>query len=157
MPQPKDKVVGGIGNPLMTDEGIGCYVVRELTRKSVFSDSVDFEELGSSFMNIVHAIAGRQKVILVDCAFMNESAGVIRRFTPDNVISIKATSPFSFHEGNLFDALTLSRKLGEYPNEVVIFGIQPERVTEGDSLSPLLHHRLGEYVEAVSAELRTSS
>ncbi|MFA4835979.1 MAG: hydrogenase maturation protease, partial [Dehalococcoidia bacterium] len=78
-------IVGGLGNPLMTDEGIGIHVISELAARSGCSPDVDFVELGSSVMNVVHAIAGRQKAILIDCALMDEPAGTIRRFHPDEV------------------------------------------------------------------------
>jgi len=156
MPQPKEIVVGGLGNPLMTDEGIGLEVVRRLMSRSELPGFIELRELGSSPMNVVHAIAGRQKVVLIDCAFMNQPAGTICRFTPDEVASKKEKAPFSLHQADLLQALEISRKLGEYPEEVVIYGIQPERVTPGDCLSPSLHRRLGDYVETISAELPMS-
>ena len=47
----------------------------------------------------------------------------------------------------------MSRKLGEYPGEVVIFGIQPESMALGDGLSSTLQERLGDYVEMILQEL----
>jgi hydrogenase maturation protease len=154
MPQPKGIVVGGLGNPLMTDEGIGLCVVRELAASSERFSHVEFLELGSSLVNVVHAIAGRQKAILVDCAFMDEPAGTIRRFSPSEVVSTKTMAHFSLHEGDLLGALELSMKLGECPREIVIFGIQPESVVLGDGLSSTLQEQLDNYVEIVGAELR---
>ena len=106
-------------------------------------------------MNVVHAIAGRQKAILIDCACMDEPAGTIRRFTPQDVVSIKAMAHFSLHEGDLLDALKLSQVLGECPGEIVIFGIQPESMEFGDGLSPVLREQMGNYVEMISRELGT--
>ncbi len=140
----------------MTDEGIGLQVVRQLRSKQELHSYIDFIELGSSLMSVVHAIAGRQKAVLIDCAFMDEAVGTIHRFTPEEVISTKATAPFSLHQGDLLEALELSRRLGEYPKEVVIYGIQPQRVVPGDCLSPALHRRLVEYVETINRELQAS-
>lgn len=153
MQQPKAIIVGGLGNPLMTDEGVGLYVIRELAARSENLSHVDFIELGTSPMNVVHAIAGRQKAILVDCAYMDEPAGTIRRFTPDDVASSKEMAHFSLHEGDLLDALKLSQVLGECPGEIVIFGIQPESMEFGDSLSPALQEQLEKYVEVVGGEV----
>lgn len=149
----KDIVVGGLGNPLMADEGIGLYVVREFMARSAHFGHADFIELGTSLMNVVHMIADRQKAILIDCACMDEPAGTIRRFSPDEVISTKSLAHFSLHEGDLLGALELSQRLGEHPREVVIFGIQPENMEMGDSLSPMLQERLKDYVEVVGQEL----
>ena len=153
MREHKEIVVGGLGNPLMTDEGIGICVVGKSMAGAERFPHVDFVELGSSLMGVVHAIAGRRKAVLVDCACMDEPAGTIRRFSPDEVVSTKAVTHFSLHEGDLLSALELSRKLGEYPGEVVIFGIQPESMARGDSLSPTLRERLEDYVEIILREL----
>jgi hydrogenase maturation protease len=153
MREREDTVVVGLGNLLMTDEGVGFYVVRELMARSDRFSHVEFTELGSSPMAVVHAIAGRNKAVLIDCAYMDEPAGTIRRFTPEEVLSRKASSHFSLHQGDLLSELELSRKLGEYPDEVVIFGIQPKSMVPGEGLSAELRERLENYVETISAEL----
>jgi len=152
----KGTVVVGLGNPLMSDEGIGIYILRKLMAKSEHSDNVHFVELGSSVVNVIHAIAGRQKAVLIDCALMERPAGTIRRFSPDEVSSTKALTHLSLHEGDLLAALELSRRLGEYPQDVVIFGIQPENMAPGEGLSFTLRNRLEEYVEVIGAELELS-
>ncbi|MFC1979615.1 hydrogenase maturation protease [Chloroflexota bacterium] len=149
----KEIVIGGLGNLLMTDEGIGICVVRESMVRAKHFPEVDFVELGSSVIGVVHAIAGRRKAILIDCVWMGEPAGTIRRFSPDEVVSTKAMAHFSLHEGDVLGALELSRKLGEYPEEVAIFGIQPESIVLGDSLSSTLRERLDNYVEMILREL----
>jgi hydrogenase maturation protease len=153
MNERKGIVVVGLGNTLMTDEGIGIHILRQLMSCSERLTHVDLVEAGSSTMAVVHAIAGRQKAILIDCARMGEAPGTIRRFTPDDVVSTKTLPGLSLHEGDLLSALELSHKLGEHPQQVVIFGIQPETIGPGEGLSPTLRQRLQEYVGAVGPEL----
>ena len=113
----------------------------------------DFVDLGTSAMRALHAMAGRRKAVFVDCALMGEAPGTIRRFTPEQVRSQKALSGLTLHEGDLLKVIELSRTLGECPEEVVIFGIQPECIEPGEALSPILAARLGEYTDAVACEL----
>jgi len=153
MKERKDVVVVGLGNLLMTDEGAGLHVLYGLMAISERFGHVEFIELGSSPMSVVHAIAARQKAILIDCAYMDQPAGTIRRFIPEDVISNKPTADFSLHEGELLGELELSRQLGEYPTEVIIFGIQPKSMLPGEDLSPELQERLESYIEIISAEL----
>ncbi len=156
MQKRNDIVVCGLGNPLLTDEGAGIYVIQELIAKSDQLPHVDFIELGSSLISVVHAIADRQKAVLIDCALMKEPPGTIKRFTPDEVSSIKNLAHFSLHEGDLLGALELSRNLGECPENVVIFGIQPESIEPGEGLSPTLSERMSNYIEVISSELQES-
>lgn len=149
----KEIIVGGIGNPLMSDEGVGIHVIHQLTAETEYSNIVDFVDLGSSAMNVIHGIAGRKKAILIDCARMGEPIGTIKRFSPEEVISSKDLNHLSLHEGDLLDALALSQKLGECPEDVVIFGIQPDIITFGEELSPSLRERLPEYTRTVIQEL----
>lgn len=150
----QEVVVIGLGNPLMTDEGIGIHLIAKLTGGAEFPN-VGFHDLGTSGTRVLHAIAGKGKAIFVDCALMGEEPGVIRRFTPEDVQSTKNLGQFSLHEGDLFSILELSRRLGECPSEIVIFGIQPQVVSPGRSLSPVLSAKLDEYVDIITAELNS--
>jgi hydrogenase maturation protease len=86
---------------------------------------------------------------------MDEPPGTIRRFTPDEVDSRKRLAGLSLHEGDLLQTIRLSRRMGECPEEVVIFGIQPSDVSVGTDLSDTLKQRLSDYRDAVSRELST--
>jgi len=128
-------------------------VVRELKRRAAQFPHVDFQDLGTAGLAVLHAIAGRRKVVFIDCAFMGEVPGSIRRFAPDDVTSAKVTLPAAAHAPDLLETLRLSRALGQAPAEVVIFGIQPTQVAPGEVLSPALRGRLEDYADAVAKEL----
>ena len=147
-------VVLGLGNPLMADEGIGIYLIERLTAAAAQYPDVDFVDAGTGGLSVLHLIEGRRKAIFLDCAFMNEQAGVIRRFTPEDVRSTKLLAHQSLHESDLLQILALARQLDQAPGEVVIFGIQPERVAPGIGLSTTLAARLDTYIAQILGELR---
>ena len=148
----KGTVVIGLGNPLMSDEGIGIRVLEQFQSQADRFPDVEFLDLGTSAAEVLHAIAGRSKAVFIDCAYMSEPPGTIREFGRDSVQSVK-TPGVSFHEGDLLATLDLSRRLGENPPVVLIFGIEPHRIGPGQELSPALQSRLNEYVERVAREL----
>jgi len=148
----KDVVVIGLGNPLMSDEGVGIAVLQALRERGEHPRA-DFIDAGTSGMKALHAMAGRKKVVFVDCARMKAQPGTLKRFGPDAVASRKELPGFSLHEGDLLGAIGLSRRIGECPDEVVILGIEPARLELGQGLSAELAARLGGYVAAVEAEL----
>ena len=142
----------GMGNPLMSDEGIGVRLIARL-QKTELPETVDVLDLGTSGMNVLHELEGREKVIFVDCTMMGEPPGTIRRFTPDDVTTRKTQPRLSVHEGDLLHTISLARRLGTCPSDVVIFGIEPKSIDFGENLSPELTDRLEEYDEAIRAEI----
>lgn len=151
----KNIAIIGMGNPFMRDEGVGIRVVAEL-QQSDLAETVDVLDLGTSGMNVLHELDGRDKVIFVDCTMMGTPPGTLRRFTPDDVVSRKEQSGLSLHEGDLLQTLALARQLGTCPADVVIFGIEPKVVDYGDHLSPELEENLDAYQAAVRAEVGRS-
>ena len=104
-------------------------------------------------MNVLHLIANRKKAIIIDCALMGQLPGTIRRFTPDDVKSVKQVSHFSLHDVDILKVLELSKQLDECPPEVIIFGIEPAKVEQGDTLSPELAAGIGDYVKIIARSL----
>ena len=153
MEQTPDTIVIGLGNPLMSDDGIGICLARALAAELVDRPGVECVDAGTSGMRALHLMAGRARAILIDCALMDETPGVIRRFTPEGAESRRVLSRLSLHEGNLLEILELSRALGERPAEVVIFGIEPARLTPGAELSRALASRLPTYLRAILDEI----
>jgi len=149
-----DIAIFGLGNPLMTDEGIGIHVLETLERCGGLPPRVELIDLGTGGMRLLHQIEGRRKLIFVDCVRMGEEAGTLRRFRPDEVRSKKRCAHRSLHEGDLLETLALARELGSLPADVVIFGIEPQHVEPGLDLSPALAARLEEYAEQVLREAR---
>jgi len=149
----KSTVVLGLGNPLMGDEGIGVYLVEELAKSAAQYPSVDFIDAGTGGLAVLHYIEGRRKAVIIDCAFMDEEPGVIRRFTPEEVRTRKVLAHQSLHEVDLMRTLDLARQLGQAPDEVVLFGVQPEQIEFGRGLSPTLAARTNEYISSILHEL----
>jgi hydrogenase maturation protease len=147
-------VLIGLGNLLMTDEGIGVRILQELVRTKRVPDSVEALDLGPGGLQVLHAFEGKERAILVDCAFMDLEPGTLRKFSPEDVQSVKVRARQSLHEGDLFETLELAKGLGKCPAQVVLFAIQPSVVELGDSLSELLAEKLASYVVAVAEELR---
>jgi len=149
----KKIAVLGLGNPLMADEGIGCRVIERFLSQADKYPDIDFIDAGTGGMSILHLITDRYKVILIDCAYMVTKPGTIKRFTPDDVQSIKKLAHQSLHEVDIFKVLNLAKQLGQYPDEVIIFGIEPEAIEQRQNLSKTISQKLDHYISVISAEL----
>ena len=153
---PAATAIFGLGNPLMSDEGVGVRVLERLAQCEGLPEDVELIDLGSGGMRLLHHLEGRRKLIFVDCAFMREEPGTLRRFGLDEVRSTKLRLRRSLHEGDLLETLALAAELGTLPEDVVIFGIEPGSVVPGTELSPGLEARLRDYATRVREEARIS-
>jgi len=146
-------VLIGLGNPFMSDDGIGVHIVERLSVRAADFPDADFLDLGSASMDVLHALVGRDRAFLIDCAYMGEPPGTMRRFIPVEVISEKERTGLTIHESDVLAMLKLSQELGELPETTVIFAIQPDIVESGDRLSTTLASKLEEYIRVIVGEL----
>lgn len=151
----KPIVVLGLGNPLMADEGIGVDLVARFSQEADRYPAVDFIDAGTGGMAVLHRIEGRRKAVFIDCAYMDETPGTIRRFTPDEVRSAKVLAHQSLHEADLLQILALAERLGQSPERVVLFGIQPQAVELRQGLSRVLLERVDHYLAEIRTELES--
>ena len=147
-------MVLGLGNPLMRDEGIGVFLIQRLARWVDRYPSVEFVDAGTGGLSVLHLIEGRRQAVIIDCALMNEAPGTIKRFTPEDVRSTKVLAHQSLHEMDLLRVIEMARTLGQSPEDIVLFGIQPAVVGPGQGLSQALMDRVDEYVSIVVREFQ---
>jgi hydrogenase maturation protease len=156
-PTIKPVIVIGLGNPLMADEGIGSALVAALAEKTqagtLPTDDVEYLDGGCGGMYLLHSIAGRRKVVLIDCAKMGLTPGTMRRFTPDDVATVKQMTHLSLHEVDILRVIELARMLDQCPDEIVIFGIQPQTIELQMHLTDTLQQRLPEYISQIVQEI----
>ncbi len=142
-----------LGNPLMRDEGIGIRLASELTDHLADNPDVEVMDLGTGGFSVMHAMEEREKIIFVDCAIMGQPPGLMRRFTLDQVSSKKVRMRYSMHEGDLLNTIDLSRRLGQCPDDIVIFGIEPMEISDGQGLTSELENNIQQYVQTILKEL----
>jgi hydrogenase maturation protease len=145
-----DVVVIGLGNLLLSDEGIGVHLIRRLSEHQGKFPSVEFIDAGTGGMNVLHLIANRKKAVIIDCAKMGTKPGTIKRFDPADVQTIKKLTHFSLHEADILQIINLSKQLGECPEQIVIFGIEPESLELGQNLSKTLSDKIAFYIDTIS-------
>ena len=153
----KPVLVAGLGNPLAGDEGIGIALVEKLSalaeQGKLPSDAVEYLDAGTGGMRLLHKLDGRKKLILIDCAKMGQKPGTIRRFSPEDVKSVKQLAGLSLHEMDILKLLDLGEQLGHRPAEVVIFGIEPACLELNPHLSAELSARFDSYIEVITSEI----
>jgi len=151
--QKKDTIVIGLGNILFSDEGIGVHLIRRLSENQDKFPSVEFIDAGTGGMNVLHLITNRKKTVIIDCVKMGKKPGTIKRFEPADVQTTKKMTHFSLHEADILRIIELSKQLCECPDQIVIFGIEPESLELGQKLGKTLSDRIDSYLDDICNEL----
>ncbi len=146
-------LVLGIGNLIMSDDGIGVKVVRHLADRYQIPEGLALLEGGTMGLNLLGDLEGVDRLLVVDALETGGASGTIMRIEGDE-ISLGIETRLSPHEIGLRDLLTAAALIGEAPAEVVLWGIQPECLDVGEELSPAVASRLDELTDKVADELR---
>jgi hydrogenase maturation protease len=148
-------VVLGIGNMLMTDEGIGVHVVKALVQRYDFSAEVEVIDGGTTGMELLPELEGAGHLIVVDAILIGQPPASVVRLEGDQVPAFFKTK-LSPHQVGLSDVLAALAFKSAAPGYVVLIGVQPVTLALGMELSPPVKARLDEVVDLVVAELAAS-
>ena len=131
------RLVLGIGNTIMGDDGVGISVARMVKDRTRPGTDLQFKELGVSGFKLVEEILGYDEVIIVDSYASTEAdTGQIREFSPEDFED--TLHPSSPHGANFSTALELYRNLqpDKIPKKIRIFTIDIHPADAfGESLS----------------------
>jgi hydrogenase maturation protease len=150
---PVKVLVLGVGNPILSDDGVGIHVARELKKRKL--PGVDVEELAASGLELLDVVRGYDKVVIIDAIQTTKGKpGELHILEEkDFEKSIHGSSP---HGINIATALALGRKLvpNEMPKEVVFFAVEAEDVVNvSEKLTPKVAKALPRILEQVEKEL----
>ena len=146
------KLVMGIGNVLLKDEGIGCHVVHALGE----ADLSDVEIIdGGTSLDVLQLCEDADKLIIVDAVRGGGMPGQIYRFRIGD-ITLEQKPLLSLHDMSLIDSLKLMR-LWHNIDGAVIIGIEPKDIGWGLELSPELQLTVPRIIDVVLAELNNTS
>lgn len=146
-------LVLGVGNILLSDEGVGVQALAELTRSYEFPDAVELLDGGTAGIELLRHIADRDLLLIVDAMKSGRPPGTVERFTGE-AVGGRLRTRISPHQLGLSDLLAAAAMTGEMPAEVILFGVEPENLEPGFVLSAPVAQALQEVVEMVVCELR---
>ena len=146
------KIVVGIGNALLRDEGVGCHVVHAL--EEIPLPDVEIID-GGTCPDVLQRLEGADKLIIVDAVKGGGMPGQIYRFHLED-ITVEQKPFLSLHDMNLVDSLMLMQ-LRHNIGEAVIIGVEPREISWGLELSPELKEKMPQIADAVLSELNNTN
>lgn len=139
MSNPPKTLVLGIGNTLLSDEGVGVHVLTRL--QSACRDYADVEWLdgGTLSFTLAGPIAENDNLIVIDAANLGREAGDVRLFVDEAMDQfLNAAGKRSVHEVGLIDLLSIARLTGTLPKRRALIGIQPQELGWGEGPSEVV-------------------
>jgi hydrogenase maturation protease len=146
-------LVLGIGNVLLTDEGVGVRAINELARRFVFSDQVELMDGGTAGIELLRHIADRDHLIIIDAMKCGQPPGTVVRVEGTDVPAAFRTR-ISPHQLGLSDLLAAAMLTDELPEHLVLYGVEPASLEPGLELSPAVEAGIDKLLKGVCDELR---
>jgi hydrogenase maturation protease len=143
----------GLGNILMSDEGVGVHVVNEFQKRYQTPDHVEIVDGGAAGLDLIPFIEGRERVLMVDAVNFDREPGFIDTLENDE-IPIRLTQKASMHHLGLMDVLCIVRMSGNMPRELCIIGIQPKSLELGIDMTPEIWDKQEALIERLVRKLR---
>jgi len=143
-------LVLGLGNILLTDEGVGVHIVNRLADEQAGQPGIEFMDGGTLSFTLANAIVATDALIVVDTAALNAAPGTVQVFEGDAMDHFITTGgKTSVHEVSLVDLLSIAALEGLLPARRALVGIQPQNFDWGDWPTEVVANAIPRACEAV--------
>jgi hydrogenase maturation protease len=149
----KKILIGGIGNVLLGDDGVGPKIVRMLEARYRFASDVDVEDLGTPGLELVDYLLGRETVVLVDAVKCDEAPGTILLYCKPEILQARVPDRTGTHAASLVDTLLTLEMIGAAPAHVLLVGVVGQSHAIGCSLSEPVQNSIEAAIETIVCEL----
>jgi len=139
----------GIGNTLLSDEGVGVHVIRHLAAEHPDEPDLTFLDGGTLSFTLAGDIADHDFLIVVDAARLDAPPGTVRCFEDQQMDRYLGRAQMSVHEVGLSDLMDMARLSDTLPRRRALVGIQPEILDWGERPSPAVEPAVREAAQLV--------
>jgi hydrogenase maturation protease len=146
-------VVLGIGNILLSDEGVGVRVVERLDQAYRLPPEVEVIDGGTCGMEMLEQLENLDALIVVDCVRFGQPPATPVLLKGDDVPVFFKTK-LSPHQVSLSDVLASLEFTNRAPQRTVIIGMQPASMELGMELTPSVAARVDDLLAITLDELR---
>lgn len=148
-------VVLGVGNILLSDEGVGVRAIQRLGREYDLPPEVSLIDGGTSAMELLDDLAGLELLVIVDAVRSGQRPGHLLRLADAEIPALFRTK-LSPHQVGLPEVLATLILTEEAPKRTVLFGVEPASLATGLELTPPVAAQLPHLVLAIASELKAA-
>ena len=146
-------MVLGLGNILLSDEGVGVRVVERLQARYEFPCDVEILDGGTLGLDLLPYVEKADRLLVVDAVEMGADPGTLVRLEGEQIPAIFGPK-LSPHQIGFADLLAAARLTDCQPEELVLWGLQPGSMQVGLDLSPAVNAQVELLVEKILSEMR---
>lgn len=151
--EPKTLVLG-IGNLVMSDDGVGVKVAQRIQREFRFPEYVQIIDGGTLGLDLLPMLEQIENLIVVDAVETGQEPGTCIRLTGEE-LPIALETKVSPHQMGLKDLLAVARLMGHFPRQMVLIGVQPGSIEMDTELTPEIEVKVDILIDNVLKELKT--
>lgn len=127
-------VILGVGNTLLSDEGVGIHVLDALALRGLLRDGVDLIDGGTLSFTLAVPIEEADALIVVDATQLKSPPGTLKVFMGEDMDRfLMGQKKSSVHEVGLTDLMTIAKLTERWPEKRALVAIQPEKLDWGDA------------------------
>lgn len=146
-------VILGIGNIILSDEGVGVHAVAALEAQYRLPAGVECIDGGTAGMELLEALSDLDLLVVLDTIVAGQEPGSVISLA-DEQVPVFFRRKLSPHQIGLADVLASLELLGQLPKEALVFGVQPLSLELGMEMTAPVAARVPELVELAVAALR---
>jgi len=144
-------VILGVGNELLSDEGVGVHVVKALQKMELPTD-IELYEGGTDGFGLLNIITAADRLVVIDSLKGGAEPGSIYKFDLKDAPGCPDLFKTSVHQIGILEVIHLSGLIGKTPQTTVI-GVEPKNISTGLELSAEVKAKIPKIIELVLAEV----
>ena len=128
-------LVVGVGNPLMSDDGVGQCLLEALAERLPALAGVEYLDAGTLGFMLLQRVEQCDALLALDAANLGSEPGEVRVFEGEALDAFLRAPRCSVHELGLRDLLDAARLTDSLPARRALVGVQPGQLGWGMALS----------------------
>ena len=145
--KPTNTLMLGIGNTLLSDEGVGVHALNLLQSSHPDLPNLTFIDGGTLSFTLAAYIEDSDNLIVFDAAELKAPPGTVRTMAGGEMDTFLGAARRSPHEVGLLDLFDIARLTESLPDNRALIGIQPMSIEWGMFPTPLVAKALPIAVE----------
>lgn len=143
----------GLGNILLSDEGVGVHAAAALARSYTFTPSLDILDGGTLGLDLLPFFQTRDRILIIDAINLGKPPGYLAKFNGSEIRAV-FTGRLSVHHIGFADLLSATLLTRETPPDLCLIGVQPLSLHMGLELTSHIRNLLDPILDLAVIKLQ---